>query len=275
MGSPMDRRRWSSYASVAAGSSVPRSRALEVFGYASAASYNSDSPTGRPGDAGPSGRQGETGLDGEEDQERAPSNSHTRAEDAGYSKAGDEITKTPSFWETGTPGPFFPDGRVMGSDAAGMAPSYLHGTRYMEKLEASRRAKVAAQREAAYDRASAFGQVGAYGQVGGGGAMALSTSSSSASLHKMAPSHRGMTYEIVESSPLGEEDAVPPLPSCWKERDKSGCVEVSSDGVELRCSSIMKTSEHEAAAARTDVPMPAQAGVYYFEVAIINKGKEG
>lgn len=132
-------------------------------------------------------------------------------------------------------------------------PTYLRGSKYIENLESARTAKLAARKEAA----------------------SLSRSSSSVSLHKLAPSHRGMTYEIIERAPPKEEDAVPPLPSKWGEVDKYGGLEIAADGLDVKYVGTSKLHEHEAVAARADRPMPSQCGIYYYEVAIISKGKEG
>ena len=144
-----------------------------------------------------------------------------------------------------------------------ISPSYLRGTKYLEKLEAAHNAKIAAQREAAATQPIST-------------PASLSASSSSVSLHRMAPSHRGMTYDIVENHPKWDDDTVPPLPSKWANVDRFGGLEVFSDGQDIRyLSSVVKTHDHEAAAARTDFPMPPQCGIYYYEVTIQSKGKEG
>lgn len=139
-------------------------------------------------------------------------------------------------------------------------PSYLRDSKYMERLEAAHKAKIAAQLEASSAQSSAPGS--------------LSTSSSSVSLHRMAPSHRGMTYEIVEHQPLVDDDGLTPLPSRWAEADRYGGLEIAGDGVEVRYTGLSK-NEHEAAATRADHPMPPQCGIYYYEVTIVAKGKEG
>lgn len=36
-----------------------------------------------------------------------------------------------------------------------------------------------------------------------------------------------------------------------------------------------KVSDTDAAAVRADKPMPPQCGLFYYEVAILSKGKEG
>ena len=156
--------------------------------------------------------------------------------------------------------------RPYGASAGTMflRPSYLRGSRYMERLEATYREKLTAQRDTT--------------TTGSGvGTTSLSTSSSSVSLHRMAPSHRGMTYEIVESRPpAGEDDSVPPLPSKWAEVDRHGGLEVQleSGGQEIKYGHA-KSLDHEAAAARTDHPMPPECGIYYYEVEVMSKGKDG
>ena len=140
-------------------------------------------------------------------------------------------------------------------------PTYLRGSKYIDKLEAAHKAKLGAQKDASSSQNSNLGS--------------LSTSSSSISLHKLAPSHRGMTYEIIERAPPEDDDGVSPLPSKWGEVDKHGGLEIAADGLDVKYVGPPKTHEHEAEAARADHPMPSQCGIYYFEVSIISKGKEG
>ena len=149
-----------------------------------------------------------------------------------------------------------------GTDTNGFfKPTYLRGSRYIEKLEAAYKANLAAHREASSAHSSNPGS--------------LSTSSSSVSLHKMAPSHRGMTYEIIEHQPNFEDHGLAPLPSKWAEVDKYGGLEIAANGLDVKYIGLSKLHDHEAAAARADHPMPPQCGIYYFEVTIISKGKEG
>jgi hypothetical protein len=63
-------------------------------------------------------------------------------------------------------------------------PSYLRGSKHAEKLHEAHKAKLAAQRE--------------YKSTVSSNAASLSTSSSSVNLNKMAPSHRGLSHEIVD-----------------------------------------------------------------------------
>ena len=140
-------------------------------------------------------------------------------------------------------------------------PTYLRGSRYMEKLELAYKSKIASQRDNPSTHPSH--------------PSSLSTSSSSVSLHKLAPSHRGITYEIIERLPPPEDEGVLPLPSKWKEVDKHGGLEIAANGLDVKHVGLTKMHDHEAVAARADQPMPPECGLYYFEVTIISKGKEG
>jgi hypothetical protein len=140
-------------------------------------------------------------------------------------------------------------------------PSYLRGSRYVAKLEAAHRAKATAQRESTSTHSSNPGS--------------LSASSSNVNLHRMTPSHRGMTYDIVEHHPPTEDDGLNPLPAKWNEADKFTGLEIQADGLELRYMAQINKHEHEAGAARADHPIPPQCGIYYYEVTILNKSKEG
>lgn len=170
----------------------------------------------------------------------------------------------PSSWGRGGSfsSPRFPSQSYGSAGILGyFEPSYLKESKYMEKLKAAHKAKLAAQADELLTRSSKPGS--------------LSASSSSVSLHKMAPSHRGMTYEIIERQPEVEDDGLTPLPSKWAETDKSPALEISADGQDVKFVGPSKTLDHEAASTRSDNPMPAQCGVYYYEVSIISKGKEG
>lgn len=135
-------------------------------------------------------------------------------------------------------------------------PSYLRNSRYIARLEAAHRSRLAAQRESASNPP-------------------LSASSSHVNLHRIAPSHRGMTYDIIEKEPSHETDNVMPLPSRWNESDKYAGLELLNDGLEVRYMGPPNKHDHEAAAVRADYPMPPQCGIYYFEITILSKSKEG
>ena len=144
-------------------------------------------------------------------------------------------------------------------------PSYLKGSKYVQNLEEAHKAKILSHKE---------GQSAQSSQPG-----SLSTSASSINLHaKLAPSHRGMTYDVVEKSPPVEDEALPPLPTKWNNHDKNSILEVLSDGQEVKFTATRaKTNgerDHEAYAIRSDHPMPSQCGIYYFEVTIISRKRE-
>jgi hypothetical protein len=142
-------------------------------------------------------------------------------------------------------------------------PSYLKGSKYVQKLEEAHKAKWSAHKEGHSAQSSQPGS--------------LSTSASSINLHaKMAPSHRGMTYDLIEKAPPLEDEILPPLPSKWNNQDKHGALEVLSDGQEVKFTGPKpeRDRDHEAYAIRADYPMPPQCGIYYFEVTIISRKRE-
>jgi hypothetical protein len=139
-------------------------------------------------------------------------------------------------------------------------PSYLRGSRYAERLEEAHKAKVTAQREYRSNHSSNAGS--------------LSTSSSSVNLHKMVPSHRGLTHDIIERAPVFVDEPVAPWPTRWSETDKYAQMEILEDGRNAKFSGTQKTHD-EAASVRADYPMPRQCGIYYYEVTVVSKGKDG
>lgn len=135
-------------------------------------------------------------------------------------------------------------------------PTYLFSSQYLGKLDTQYRDKLTKQADQKTP--------------------SLSKSSSGASLQqRMAPSHRGMTYEIVENTPVDMEDFLtPPLPSKWDQKDKNGGLEIIRD-FELKYVATNRVPDLDAAAARTDHPIPRMAGIYYYEVTVLAKGKDG
>ena len=125
----------------------------------------------------------------------------------------------------------------------------------------------------------------------------------------MVPSYRGVTHGIIERSPpgyaasaassmadglssmaaststtqgvllnsLAATAAASPLPTRWNELDKFPGIEVLAGGFEVRFSGASKSgsSHDEAAAVRANHAMPRQCGIYYFEVTVMSKGKDG
>jgi hypothetical protein len=102
---------------------------------------------------------------------------------------------------------------------------------------------------------------------------------------KSSVSFRGVVQDPVERMPAGllsgsqssseeEVDIFKGLPSKWSDTDKWTGLEVLGDGSEVRFSGVCKTSD-EAASIRTDYPMPIECGLYYYEVTILSRCKEG
>ncbi|KAF2732669.1 Ran-binding protein-like protein [Polyplosphaeria fusca] len=138
-------------------------------------------------------------------------------------------------------------------------PSYLKGSKYAEKLEDLHNARMASARELRSGHSSNAGS--------------LSTSSSSINLHKMASTHRGMTHDIIERAPA-LADTISPWPTRWSEVDKFEQLEIEDNGRQAKYAGSQK-SHDEAASVRADHPMPRQCGIYYFEVTVMSKGKDG
>ncbi|KAJ8062364.1 hypothetical protein OCU04_008908 [Sclerotinia nivalis] len=142
-------------------------------------------------------------------------------------------------------------------------PSYLKRSKYVQKLEEAHRAKVLAHRDGSSAPPSQPNS--------------LSTSASSVNVHaKMVPSHRGRPYDLIEKSPLIEDEILSPLPSKWSTSDKFGALDVLSDGLEVKLTGpkSINDRDNEASAIRTDHPMPPQCGIYYFEVTILSRKRE-
>ena len=105
-----------------------------------------------------------------------------------------------------------------------------------------------------------------------------SRSSSNVNLGKMHPAHvhRGPVQDVIERipPPAIDDDKSHPLPSRWSEDDKQSGMEILANGSEVRFAGLSKTSD-EAASVRADHFMPKEVGLYYFEVTILSRGKDG
>lgn len=143
-------------------------------------------------------------------------------------------------------------------------PTYLRNSKYVQRLRDAHNEKLATHNDAADPKIPS--------QPG-----SLSTQNSSTNLHpKLAPSHRGMTYDLIEKAPPAEAESISPLPSMWNSEDKYGGVEVQADGLEVKFTGTRPSSEreHEASSIRADFPMPVQCGIYYYEVKILSRKRE-
>ena len=65
-----------------------------------------------------------------------------------------------------------------------------------------------------------------------------------------------------------------PLPTLMNCEDKSNRIEISTDGLVIKYVGPGR-SDSDAAAIRSNLPVPPQIGIYYFEVKVTNKGRDG
>ncbi|VUC37356.1 unnamed protein product [Clonostachys rosea] len=136
-------------------------------------------------------------------------------------------------------------------------PSYLRGSTYMRKLaEAHRLKQNESKRSAGSDLAA---DISAFPDPVPTG------------------SHRGLSHQIVErqsSSP--DEDVLTSLPSRWNKADMWTSIEVLADGRTVKYTGSRSHNErdHEASAVRAENHMPAQCGIYYYEVEIVSSKKD-
>lgn len=88
--------------------------------------------------------------------------------------------------------------------------------------------------------------------------------------------HRGVAHEVVERKvpKTSTESDLPWLPTRWNDDDKCNGIDIKDDGLNLSFRGIAKSSD-DAAAVRTDHPIPRSCGFYYFEVSIEGRNKEG
>lgn len=64
------------------------------------------------------------------------------------------------------------------------------------------------------------------------------------------------------------------LPSSMNSEDRSNRIEVDSEGSTVKYVGPGR-SDSDAAAIRSNLPVPPQVGIYYFEVKVTNRGKDG
>jgi hypothetical protein len=146
-------------------------------------------------------------------------------------------------------------------------PSYLRGSSYIRTLEAQHKAKLAAKHEAVSQPPTVPRGI-------------ISKKSSNSNMSgfsalKAAPSHRGVSFDLVEKLPPLEADVLSQLPTRWSGSDKNANLEVLDGGLEVKVTAISKDKDLEAYTVRTDHAMPPECGIYYFEVTIMSSRSEG
>ncbi|KAI1756380.1 ran-binding protein [Xylaria castorea] len=185
--------------------------------------------------------------------------------DGGISSLASRPPQLPSFsraFETFMPRGGIDEPWTTGQENTGFfVPSYLRGSSYITKLEETHRAKEVQKENQ---------------QQSGGG---LSVASPDSQLSGKTPAaHLGMTYNLIERAPTFDQSStVPLLPTRWNKDDKFGALEVSANGLEVKCNPTLRTTreqDHEISGIRADHPMPSQAGIYYFEVTLLSKRRD-
>ncbi|GAB5590488.1 hypothetical protein Unana1_05388 [Umbelopsis nana] len=64
------------------------------------------------------------------------------------------------------------------------------------------------------------------------------------------------------------------LPCFWNHNDKSSSLDVSSDGIDASYSGLGR-DDNDAAAVRSTFSAKPQCGIFYFEIEIVSKGRDG
>lgn len=87
--------------------------------------------------------------------------------------------------------------------------------------------------------------------------------------------HRGLAHDVIEHAPkpVHAED-VPPLPSKWNLMDRNTSLDIYNNGLDVKFSGPPRGHD-EAAVVRADHPMPKSGGIYYYEIQVLSKGREG
>ncbi|RIB13580.1 hypothetical protein C2G38_2197448 [Gigaspora rosea] len=62
------------------------------------------------------------------------------------------------------------------------------------------------------------------------------------------------------------------LPTAWDINDKSPFIDIDSSGLKVN---YTVPDDYKAAVVRANHPVPSECGIFYFEIKIINKGKNG
>ncbi|GAA5863677.1 hypothetical protein JCM3774_001211 [Rhodotorula dairenensis] len=72
---------------------------------------------------------------------------------------------------------------------------------------------------------------------------------------------------------VGEDPIL--LPTAWNPDDRCALLDLTSDALGVSFAGSAKNGDRDAAAIRANRPVPSQAGVYYFEVKVLDKGVSG
>ncbi|XP_003747647.1 ran-binding protein 9 [Galendromus occidentalis] len=71
------------------------------------------------------------------------------------------------------------------------------------------------------------------------------------------------------------DESETPLPRAWSQKDKFLFIGLSQNNLRVHYKGTGKNTNKDAASVRATHPIPAACGVYYFEVKIVSKGRDG
>ncbi|KAG8987651.1 hypothetical protein FRB90_003229 [Tulasnella sp. 427] len=120
-----------------------------------------------------------------------------------------------------------------------------------------------------------------------GGALPSESTSSSAANSDVEDSDsaaprtaRPRDSQALKQLTIRPEEEVFTLPTCWNDADRHASIHISTTGTELTFMGIHghlhgMDNKDEAAAARTNNPVPPICGVYYYEVEVLDRGNKG
>jgi hypothetical protein len=155
--------------------------------------------------------------------------------------------------------PELPEALVKDSEPF-FVPSYLSGSSYLRKLEAAYRSRHQARTEALREHCREM-------------ATGIPRGDTGVKIHPTAGgTTAGLTPTNMKRISWSQwEDELTPLPSRWNSSDSWGTLEFLDNARSLKFVGPRghQDRDHEAAAARADYHMPAECGIYYYEVHII------
>nr|XP_060470756.1 ran-binding protein 9 isoform X2 [Panthera onca] len=116
------------------------------------------------------------------------------------------------------------------------------------------------------------------GPAGGGPAAALAAGSSAAAPFPHGDSalneqEKELQRRLKRLYPAVDEQETP-LPRSWSPKDKFSYIGLSQNNLRVHYKGHGKTPK-DAASVRATHPIPAACGIYYFEVKIVSKGRDG
>eukprot|EP00794_Sanderia_malayensis_P018744 gene18744-20633_t len=87
-------------------------------------------------------------------------------------------------------------------------------------------------------------------------------------------SNQGNQPDRIASLYPNLNEAETPLPRFWSPKDKFSLIGLSQNNLRVHYKGIGKNPK-DAASVRTTYPIPAACGLYYFEIKVISKGRDG